>query len=479
VCAVLIMRACYFFMLLLSCTAWVSAQCPPGEYLSQAASAGCVECPADYACPGCLPAKFKSCPQVQVVPEVWVNVQVENISDTYSTMYPCPTDSTSPTGSSMCTSTLEGNQLVCYPGTTFTDENCAPCPAGKTCNYVSSNNQPRVPADCDLGTYSSPGWAVCEVCKPGFYPNPTRTECVPCEANTYAADYSKRATCTPCLLGYHASPGASNCIEGCAGGAGDSGGGCATCTNGTSSEGGGTCSECAADSYATTSASTCTDCPLGSHTNGQVGQTSCAYCASGYYYNTLYQSCLTCPAGTFSNYIPDQTIAQCDYCPSGQSSGKGATACIDCGTGFVSPDGSECHYCNTRRHAFRAAGKGCDCSPNYRLSADGLHCEPCMVGSYRLASMSPDVCAYCPPGTFGANRLGVCKRCPFNWGTGMLAGVGPGACSAVQCKSCLDSFGNISKTEVRTCSSDSLSTVDGPCLPWQAVLPGQFFVFSF
>lgn len=213
------------------------------------------------------------------------------------------------------------------------------------------------------GYYLTENCAQCQSCPAGTASNGVKNlylQCKTCEAGKYAAGYTNNQ-CTPCPQGYTSSAGSSVCkpvacqttascstdgyyiLQGCPM--------CGACTPGTASNGVKNlylgCTSCSAGKFAPGyQSNTCTPCPSG-QTSG-VGATTCTgsgscpshlYCNAGYHATTTCTNCMSCKRGTASG-PNNRNFAECPICPAGKfQSENGGTTCNSCPYGSTSTAG--------------------------------------------------------------------------------------------------------------------------------------------
>ena len=405
--------------------------CPNGTYNTGTGNSSCSACTAGYKC---TTGTREICP-----------------AGTYSTggttgCTSCPTGYSSPTGStsaSQCTITCTGGYVassgaactpcpkgqykaqhtvangdtsgcsICPAGqynTTTGNSSCTTCPAGYSCSGGPNITQ------CQGGTYSAAGSSSCKQCSAGTYSNAGASSCKQCSAGTFSLAGAN--ICTNCAIGKYSAAGASAC-ESCPVGYTSSGG--TTSINGCYMTVG------AGKYLATAKASSTSDCPVGTYRAGSetvyYGNISskCTNCPSGYTSGTGATSqnkCFvsvpagqrvatsgatptSCSAGSYSSAhtVNYGSISNCTGCPSGYTSGTGATAQTSC-------------YIDV------AAGK-------YKITSTGTQVNACDAGTYREAHRSyygsSDYCANCSAGKYsgaGASSCSTCAAGTYNSGTG-------------------------------------------------------------
>lgn len=182
------------------------------------------------------------------------------------------------------------------------------------------------------------------------------------------------------------------------------------------------CEPCPEGTVASYTASTeCVDCPELSRANRrrtrcncQRGRAlrngKCELCKPGTFWQTNYgspPSCELCRAGTFQT---ESGKVDCEDCPKGTSSGKGATECITCGEDEYVNNNGKCATCPPGRYFEEYENKCRKCEMNRFKSGKGLGpCLPCPLGQFALEGASK--CFECPDGSV-LLRGGRCLKCP-------------------------------------------------------------------
>ena len=275
---------------------------------------------------------------------------------------------------------------------------------------------------------------ACETCDPGSETHKDgarvtegATECVPCDAGSYAdsstngvctlcpdktfASTAGKASCDPCgigrepqLNGVLTTSGATHCI------------GCDAGTYKDESTGG-ICVDCPGQTFSEEGQVSCTTCADGSetHLNGVLttsGATQCVGCAPGSYADSsTNHTCTPCPEQTFSG----EGQASCTTCADGSETHlneilvtSGATHCVGCAPGSYADSSTE-HTCTpcpegtftdqSGTPACTTCADGSETQINGTLVAEGaINCEACDSGWYSNSGTS-GVCTLCPHGS--------------------------------------------------------------------------------
>ena len=197
------------------------------------------------------------------------------------------------------------------------------CGAG---TYVSGSGSTCV--GCPMGTYSGTTTSSgCLMCAAGTWTASTGSQsCNPCNAGSFASN-AGATSCTACLSGYSSPSGATQCSICPSGKYSPTSGSstCTTCGYGLySGVGSSSCNSCGAGTYVN-SGGTCTNCVAGSYSSSS-GQSACAPCPTGLYSSSAgAASCSLCLKGQYSTTPGSST---CATCPSGQTSTPGSSFCF-------------------------------------------------------------------------------------------------------------------------------------------------------
>jgi hypothetical protein len=222
----------------------------------------------------------------------------------------CPVGRANPLAGSECSDCVAGR----YTTLEATIE-CAECSPG----YYQENNGTDACEKCPAGRASDYGQSACDICAAGNYTAlEAQAACVQCPIGRYSAS-AEASTCVGCTGNtYTDEPGMSVPLD-CPLGqiANSARSGCTPCLEGTFSAG----------------ASTCTDCSVGTSTNGTTGASTCWDCAPGYYSDVLRTpECVPCAPGSF---IGEYGADVCTACPVGRYADVlNTTLCMEC-TGKV------------------------------------------------------------------------------------------------------------------------------------------------
>ncbi len=206
---------------------------------------------------------------------------------------------------------------------------CTACPANK---YSASwSGSIATASDCtpcnpNSHTNGQTGKTACTHCDNGYYGN--GVTCTACPANKFSSIWSgaiaSAADCTPCNPNSHTNGQTAQTS-------------CTHCDNGFYGNGA-ICTACPANKFSSTwsgaiaTASDCTPCNPNSHTNGQTGKTVCTHCYNGYYGNGV--TCTACPEDTYSTVWSGSitSASHCTDCPVGYSTNglTGQTSLSSC-----------------------------------------------------------------------------------------------------------------------------------------------------
>jgi hypothetical protein len=319
----------------------------------------------------------------------------------------CPTNATSPAGSSAVTN------CTCNAGWSGPDGGtCALCVAGKY--KPESARGSEACSDCEQGKYSETASSSCTPCDAGKYWTGTGgSSCTACGAGKYgvSAGQTAESSCTVCGAGkYGVATGQTSCT---ACGAGKFG----VATGQTAEEG--TCALCVAGKYNPAAGSVaCTDCGAGKYgvATGQTAEEgTCTVCVAGKYnFAAGSVACTDCGAGKYgvaTGLAFDAT--SCLVCPPNSNSPPGSTSVTicTCNAGSTGPSGGPCSLCE--------AGK-------FKDAPGTAACITCVIGKYGAAGAATESeCIYCPEGKFGGREgSSTCKDCE----TGKVSDRGEVAC---------------------------------------------------
>ncbi len=282
---------------------------------------------------------------------------------------------------------------------------------------------------CGVGTAGVLGQPPCTPCEAGRYSSAIGSHvCAPCPEGRFGADpggTSAGAACTgTCGAGYSCPPGtaAANATA-------------SVCPAGTfSTEGAGSCSQCAAGLYGgspgavspqcsglcapgffCTSGSTNNTpsvCPAGQYSMAGAGQ--CSDCSSGQYGSTPGLQTPDCTGPCTAGYAcPAGSVnATVTLCPAGTYSTVGSSVCTPCVAGlYGDTPGLPLAACTGPCPAGRFGSVSGLTSATCTGACDaGYACTPgsisatqtaCPMGRYSLGSAGE--CTVCPGGTFGVN----------------------------------------------------------------------------
>ena len=182
----------------------------------------------------------------------------------------------------------------------------------------------------------------------------------------------------------------------------------------------------------------CTECPEFSMPNrrgsrclcedGRVMRRgSCELCEPGTSFQRSFRFsfCEDCQPGTFQ---PDAGQTECLNCPSGTSSGNGATECITCGDDEFADDRGRCRTCAPGRFLRPFETRCSLCEMNSFKAESGIApCLPCPSGQFSQRGatecggcpgnstlLSNGRCISCPAGSSLNRRRNTCRLCPIN-----------------------------------------------------------------
>ena len=239
-----------------------------------------------------------------------------------NTSYTCPSNSTSPPGSSSIL------QCMCRPG--FFGNNGTNCTLCTPNSYCASGKL----SNCSANSQSTAGSAVLSscTCNPGFY-GPVGGNCTQCPTNSYCTGGSNisgcvtnavtagpqtisaglcfcdrgysginNSACVSCVAGTWCWTGIpNNCPPNTNSAPRSSYNTNCTCNAGYSGSGGGpSCTQCGVGYYSAQGASACVRCSAGSY-SATAAASSCVGCSAGGYSAASFTACLVCPAGSYYN----------------------------------------------------------------------------------------------------------------------------------------------------------------------------------
>lgn len=294
--------------LILSASARLCLECPPGKHQTGAKQSTCQNCTTGqfskvsgaFACKQCVNGKFQS-----LAGQRQCNL--------------CATGTFSATG-------LLGGTAC-----------SAVCPAGKFANATS-----RTCDNCEAGKFSQNG----------------QTQCTDCEAGKFA-QHAGQTRCKICSAGqFNNETGQSKC-KGCPAGTSQLAPGSTICTNCPLGKFPLTlaiaCTDCAAGKYSAVPASVCKDCPSGKY-QGEKGKAYCTQCVTGKISAASLETCVCNQPHQFG-----ALSEVCRNCPTGQRvSTPLQTECLvntcTCTNG-VAATGAECqkhqeHKCVSCNHQY-------------------------------------------------------------------------------------------------------------------------------
>jgi len=172
----------------------------------------------------------------------------------------------------------------------------------------------------------------------------------------------------------------------------------------------------------------CQDCPTGSSSSrGAVGPGNCT-CNAGYTGNDG-GTCTACVAG---KYKGNEGSNECSDCEAGKYStdpaANSSTVCIDCVAGKYSMDSTVCTDCpaDSTSPSRSDAIEDCTCNAGY-TGNDGGTCTACDAGKYKINAGS-SICTACPPLSTSPSGSTLESACICNAGSTEDSG------SCVQCE---------------------------------------------
>ena len=403
------------------CTACTT--CTAGvNYRTGACTAGNTAC---TACPTCTAGDYKSVACTTTSAGTCASCPSGYYCTSGAANF-CPSDSNSPTGSSVITA------CTCNAGYYGTNGgSCTICPVGSYCpggtSAVSCSSV--ITGSSSLGGATStsssscicnPGYTgsnggPCTVCQPGYVCPGNGNMAILCSvyrANSYSIGGATSSTTSACVCnaGYYGTVS------------------CAICTTGSYCPGGTSKNLCPTNSNS----------PAGS-----LSSTSCV-CIPGYYGDNG-NTCSICTIGKFC--IGGSTSSTC---PSNSNSTAGASAC-SCNAGYYGPNGGPtCVSCNYFSYSL-ANASACTCSPGYAQDTP-ISCVPCSVGRYCILGSS----TACPANSISPERSSTLSSCICNIG---YSGPNGGLCSACPA----NSYNTLGGSNACTCNISYYGPSGGPC----------------
>jgi hypothetical protein len=261
--------------------------------------------------------------------------------------------------------------LACAAGKYGQNEVCLNCPAN---SYSSSSGSDLTECLCNTG-FTGPNGGPCNQCASGKYKSITGsaacTDCDPgdvsnsaftgCDACT-AGKYESSNVCLDCPANTDSTSG--SVLSGC------------LCDAGYTGPNGGTCNQCAAGKFKTTTGSAaCTDCQAGYESN-PAHFTNCLICPHGEYEDAS-EYCVSCPANTYTSASGSYAITDCQ-----------------CNAGFAGPNGGTCTQCTVGKYKQALGSAACpDCNAGQTSVSPFTNCVTCAAGKYE----SDSVCVDCDP----------------------------------------------------------------------------------
>ena len=308
------------------------------------------------------------------------------------------------------------------------------CPAGtsKPAHTVYYGNI-SICSGCTGGTYSTGGAGACTNCPSGYTSANKATAENQCYMSVAGGNYlvAKASSATSCPAGTYRS-GKVNIYYG----------------NSVS------CSNCAANTYSTGGATSCTNCPSGYGVPSGSGksQSSCYMSVAGGYYLTAKASSATsCPAGTYRSgtaTVNYGNSVSCSNCAANTYSTGTAASCTNCPSGYGVASGSG----KSQSSCYMTV------SPGYYLNAKASSASKCGTGYYRSGSVNINYgnsvsCSKCPSGytcSAGSTKIQNCYTAgtPSRWTSEIKR------CSLT---SYTYGFGGTSTSTVSSCSNNNIS----------------------
>ena len=189
------------------------------------------------------------------------------------------------------------------------------------------------------------------------------------------------------------------------------------------------CSNCAANTYSTGGAATCTACPSGYSVASGAGtaQNKCYMSVpAGKYLTAKASSATNCPAGQYRSGAVTKYYGEsisCTNCAANTYSTGGASSCTGCpsGYGVASGAGTAQNKC----YISVPAGK--------YLTANASSSTNCPAGQYRSGTATVYYgnsigCSSCGANTYSTGGAGSCTGCPSGYGVAAGAGTSQGSC---------------------------------------------------
>ena len=350
---------------------------------------------------------------------------------------------------------------------------CVSCPSGKSSNKEGAKTDEICQA-CELGKCSAAvGASTCNECPAGASgPTEEMTECLICDTGKFSNTTALTA-CFDCETGsYNPVQASSTCLLCNAGSFGIARGSstqdvCVECAAGTSSQLRGqfdpwTCKICAQGSYSDDGATACLHCPPKTISHLQSSSRYDCVCAAGFA-GPDGGACLECLPGF---YKARNGTSECVACQPGKYSDSmaAATGCIACPRGTNSP-------------LLSARLLDCTCNRGFKGNADGMPCERCSTGKYKVPTGSancsvcgrgwynPDMaaidatfCVACLPGKYGMTQAAAhsteCIQCEAG---SYAANSGTSECDKCEAGKHMSVTGSWDETDCKVCPTGTFS----------------------
>lgn len=207
----------------------------------------------------------------------------------------------------------------------------------------------------------------------------------------------------------------------------------------------------------------CTPCPSGMSSG--IGATHCKSCLHNQ--KVMFTGkCGKCPPGHFLS----RKLLRCRPCPydTYQPNSNAEWECIKCPNGEQARRGAErCTKCPDRQFLMGNMGECGSCKPGSVYDYTYRHCHYCSEGMFSNGTTSPTKCLPCPEGSKSSRGARNCKKCPKGQALFHDNNCGKcppgtyfsrGYCFDVTCKACMYYNQNIGKCQI--CPNGTISTYD-------------------
>lgn len=400
----------------------VCPPCPSGTYQPNSAQSTCIPCS-----PG---SSFSDTGRTTPCSSCLINTYQPLLGQT--TCLNCPTNS----GTQGALGATQITQCICADTYYFNVDSCLPCPVGNACvggtktlcNATQYQPEPSKTTclACVANTTASAARTTCD-CNTGYYrPNTGVLNCLICPAGSYCVANVK-ATCDTAITAYQDLPGQTSCKS------------CATanaivsanrdacvCANGYYKSAS-SCSACNAGSFCVAEVSQ--PCPAG-QVQPLTAQSSCTPCTGVLVPNSAKTECV-CPDGQYmgSNGCTDCEINNrcingisypCDSSLYQYQPSKGQTTCLACGSHFtlLGPTNTSCicevgYYLNG--DSCNVCQSGYKCFNNQQIQCSSTEIQPspaqgqCNSCSLNEVANSARTNCICQDGYFLLD--GTCQLC--------------------------------------------------------------------